>query len=61
MPLYQIQDDDRPMWVIAPSFQGAIDQWVKFIAIENEIPQADVEGPTGVIKIADDSEIVGSD
>jgi hypothetical protein len=41
--LYQIQDDDRPMWVVADSFEEALEDWRGLIKRENpcDLPAAD--------------------
>lgn len=46
--LYRIQDDDRPMYVLAPSFSEALERWRALIRRENpgdpENENADPEG-----------------
>lgn len=46
--LYYVQDNDRPMHVIAESWQRAIEKWKAFIAIENKILVDDVGEPLGI-------------
>jgi hypothetical protein len=55
MPLYLVQDDDRPLFVIADDFPQAISKWKKVISDENEGDDAE---PAGVHKLADDHELV---
>jgi hypothetical protein len=33
--LYQVQDDDRPMWAVAESFEKALSDWRELIRREN--------------------------
>lgn len=63
MPLYHVQDSDRPMWVIAPSFPEALDKWAKLIVKEN--PDMEDVGlvlaqnpPRGVAHVCDDDELL---
>ena len=35
MNLYEVQDGDRPMYVVADSWQSALDMWKREIEIEN--------------------------
>jgi hypothetical protein len=35
MNLYEVQDTDRPMYVVAESWQAALDRWKGEIEIEN--------------------------
>ncbi len=58
MPLFQIQDSDRPVWVIAPSYGLAVEYYDKAIAIENECEPGEVEPPTGVCHICEDCDIL---
>ena len=37
MNLYQIQDDDRPMYVVAASWMDALEAWKRQIEVENGI------------------------
>lgn len=59
MKLFQIQDNDRPMWVLAESFGQAMTKWVDFIKAENpgDYEEEDPE-PNGVNFIADDDEVI---
>jgi hypothetical protein len=46
MNLYEVQDSDRPMYVIARSWDEALSHWQRVIALENN---ADiVVGPLGI-------------
>ena len=60
MPLFEVQDADRPMFVIEADFQQAVKRWAENVAIENDITPAEVEPPWGVRYIADnDCLIIG--
>lgn len=49
--IFQIQDDDRPMFVLAESFQKALEKWQALIHSEN--PEEDsLALPLGVVLIA---------
>ena len=59
--LYHVQDHDRPMWVVAESYQDAVDRWKEKIAEENpeDCPtKDDVEDPQGVQFVCDDDELL---
>jgi len=59
MPLYNVQDDDRPMWVVAVDYHEAIIKWRKLVAYENpsDDPDEKIE-PAGISKICDDDELI---
>lgn len=56
MPLYRVQDDDRPMWVIAPSWGDAIEAWKTQIRVEND---GQCSEPSGVELVCYDNDVVG--
>lgn len=61
MALYYVQDDDRPMYVVASDWQGALDAWKEVICKENEITLEDLEetgGPNGIQLICPQSEVI---
>jgi hypothetical protein len=60
MPLYHIQDVDRPMWVIASGYGHAVSKWKTLVAKENEIKESEVEDPETVDFICYDDEIIRS-
>lgn len=53
MPLFEVQDADRPMFVIEKDYQQAIDRWAEIVADENDLLRTEVEPPWGVRFIAD--------
>lgn len=56
MPLFQVQDADRPLWVIADDFPAALFKWQKKIHEENpDLPNAI---PQGVAFVCDDEELL---
>lgn len=55
MPLYQIQDDDRPGFVFAINFQAALEKYAQAVASEND---GEALPPKGIVHIADDTEII---
>lgn len=58
--LYLIQDSDRPMYVLAESYQEAYDKWACFVADENQITVENVgqDPPLGIQFIADSNDIL---
>lgn len=59
MPLYQVQDPDRPMHVHAPSWEQALAAWREVIVEENGEPEDGEEiTPFGIRYICEESEFV---
>ena len=59
MPLFLVQDTDRPMWVFAGDYGHACVKWKKRMAVENEMDNwEDVEEPQGINFICDDDEVL---
>ncbi len=58
MPLFWVQDSDRPLWIKADNWQDALAQWKSVIAIENEMEEKDVDEPQGINFVADDRDLV---
>jgi hypothetical protein len=63
MPLFHVQEDDRPGYVVAKNFIEAISKWQK--AIYAEDPEswddpADI-APLAVVLIAEDNELIIGD
>lgn len=56
MPLYLVQDSDRPLYIVARSWSNALEQWTAVIAKENE-GDRDFQ-PDGISRIAGDDELV---
>ena len=57
--LYYIQDADRPMYVLAESYDHALTKWEKRIRIENNMEGDDyIEPVQGIQFIADYNDIV---
>lgn len=57
--LYYIQESDRPMYVIANSYEEAFNKWVKLIRKENNMtPDEEVEPPLGIQFIAEENDII---
>lgn len=55
MPLFYVQDSDRPAWVIGKDWQDALTQWKKVVADEND---GDESEPNGIQHVSDDYEII---
>jgi len=58
MPLFQIQDDDRPMYIVASDLQQAVQKWREVLDCEN--PDDDCSGtqPQGIIFLASDDDLI---
>lgn len=56
--LYYIQDDDRPMWVVAEDWNSALAKWQEKIVKENEMLLVDIDGPEGITKICDGDDLL---
>jgi hypothetical protein len=56
MPLYHVQDKDRPGYVVAATFHEALFKWGKAVAKENGNVLSDP--PEGVSMICDDDELI---
>jgi hypothetical protein len=56
--LFRVQDDDRPLYVLAPHFSDAVDLWREVRAIEEGEPFEEVAPPRGVEFLADADDIV---
>ena len=58
MPLFQVQDADGDMWVVAKDFCEAEKKWRKHVARENHMDVREVEDPRGIVFICHDSEFI---
>ncbi|MGE0289341.1 MAG: hypothetical protein AB7I42_24085 [Bradyrhizobium sp.] len=59
MKLYNVQDAERPMFVVAETFAQAIARWTALVQFEN--PGVEIDPPQGVQFIADDDELLLSE
>jgi hypothetical protein len=55
MPLFRIQDTDRPAFVLATDFHEAIEKWQAAVAAEND---GEIFIPQGVEILAPDTELI---
>ena len=55
MPLFLIQDSDRPMWLVAADWGVALSQWKVLIASENDGDDAE---PDGIQLVCPDDELM---
>lgn len=55
MPLYHIQDSDRPLWIVAKDWRDALDQRKAQIALENDGDEAE---PQGIQHVCDNDELI---
>lgn len=60
MNLYHVQDDDRPVYVLASSWEAALAIWREKIRAENEDvdPEELDLDPAGILFVAKDDEIL---
>lgn len=54
--LFHVQDEDRPLFVVADDYGHAIRKWQNIIREEND--DCDVGLPLGVAIVAEDNELV---
>lgn len=55
--LFHVQDADRPMFVIAGDWNGALAAWRRLISTENEEPIEDIE-PDGIVLVCGPDELL---
>jgi len=55
MPLFHVQDSDRPLFVVAKDWHDAYEQWREQIIHEND---GDVSDPQGIQHICDNDELL---
>lgn len=55
--LFLVQDDDRPMYVLAESWQEALEKWQTLILHENE-GCGEAGDPTGIQLLAHEDEVI---
>lgn len=58
MPLFQIQDFDRPAYVIASDFKVAVAKWKTVVAKEGDYEIEDVNDPINVSMICSDRDLI---
>ena len=58
MPLYMVQDNERPLYVVGKDYGQAEYIWRKIIAKENDLKIDEVESPNGISFICEDTDLV---
>jgi len=58
MPLFHVQDNDRPLWIVAKNYGQAEFIYKKVVARENEVSIDELEPPLGISFICDDSDLL---
>lgn len=58
MPLFLVQDSDRPLWIVAKDYGEAESIWTDFVAKENDMKVQDVEPPQGISFICEDNDLI---
>lgn len=56
MPLFHVQDSDRPGYVIAMNYSEAESKWREAVAKEND--GEDMGSPNGIALVCDDSDLI---
>lgn len=59
MPLFHVDDPDRPAWVVAENYADAVRLWELVVAEENGGDVGDT--PRGVTYVCGDAELIGVD
>lgn len=55
MPLFHVQDSDRPMWIVGKDWHDALAQWKAQISAEND---GDESEPLGIQHVCDNDELI---
>lgn len=60
MPLFHIQDNDRPAWVVADDWNHAIKKWEKALVLEygEDEMEGGIEPPLGIQLVCEDRELI---
>lgn len=59
MPLFHVQDSDRPLWVVARDYIHAVQKWTAIIREENDLDAGEeCSLPDGVALVCDDHDLV---
>jgi len=58
MPLYLVQDNDRPLYIVAKNYGEAENIWRKIIAKENDFGDDVVDAPNGISFICNDMDLI---
>lgn len=56
--LYQIEDSDRSMYVIAQNLSKALQKWCVYVALENKCKTRDLYPSKGINLICQDDELI---
>ena len=54
--IFHVQDSDRPMYIIAETWNEAVVCWKRIIADENDLAIIDVDEPLGIQLVCDPDE-----
>jgi hypothetical protein len=46
------------MYVVAPDWMSALENWKERMAVENEIGTGDVEEPLGIMLVCEDGDLI---
>ena len=56
--LYHVQDGDRPMYVLAIDWKGAIDRWKARVGEEGGLNIEELDEPRGISMVADADDLL---
>ena len=56
MPLFHVQDSDRPAYVVAKTYSEAVSKWQHAVSAENDGEYAG--NPSGISLLCDDDELI---
>lgn len=59
--LFHVQDGDRPMYVVAETYDDALAKWRRFVARENDCDDGEIEPPDGIAFIAESDDLLIED
>ena len=58
MPLFHVENPERPMYVVACDYNQAHRAWKKQVATENEALESEVDMPAGILFVCEDSDLL---
>lgn len=61
MPLFLVQDSDRPAYVVAENWGAAILKWKAAVGPENDLPPEEMDEPRGVQLVAENNDLIVDD
>ena len=59
--LFHVQDSDRPMYVVAFTYDDALSKWRRFVAREDDCGEGEIVPPDGIAFIAESDDLLIED